>query len=139
MLENPFIQQVVVLFNLIKDLFGEGCQKQSNQVLELSMLKINTFLLYWDTTGQERYREILLKYQNAYIYFNHQQKATGVYLIYDITQMSTFDDVKSQLDKEEVIILICNKFDKVADNNQSREVSLEKASTTIHGSQCIFR
>ncbi|CAD8202700.1 unnamed protein product [Paramecium octaurelia] len=93
-------------------------------------------LLYWDTSGQKRYRQIV-----SY----HQKEAKGVYLVYDITKRSTFDelenwlnDIKSQADKDAVMILIGNKLDKVADNNQPREVSLEEAQIFAEIHKLIF-
>ncbi|CAK57402.1 unnamed protein product (macronuclear) [Paramecium tetraurelia] len=85
-------------------------------------------LLYWDTTGQERYRQVVL---------DHQQKAKGVYLVYDIT--------KSQLLMNQKIGRQCcfyhvnwQQIDKVADNNKSREVSLEKAQKFAEMHKLIF-
>ena len=77
----------------------------------------------WDTAGQERYRSVTKAYYKG---------AKGALLVYDITRKSTFEnvdnwliDLRTNADKDILIILIGNKRD-LMDN---REVSVEEAQT----------
>ncbi len=72
----------------------------------------------WDTAGQERYRAITIA---------HFRKALGALVVYDITNRSSFENVKWWLDyllnqAETVlcIILIGNKLDVVLENSAKR-------------------
>ena len=73
-------------------------------------------LQIWDTAGQDRFRSLT---KNLY------KGASGIILIYDISQRKTFDNVKGWIEsiKEEVsskvlIVLVGNKIDKI----EEREV-----------------
>ena len=73
-------------------------------------------LQIWDTAGQDRFRSLT---KNLY------KGASGIILIYDISNRKTFDNVKSWIEsiKEEVsskvlIVLVGNKIDKI----EEREV-----------------
>ncbi|CAK9329946.1 unnamed protein product [Citrullus colocynthis] len=75
----------------------------------------------WDTAGQERFRAITSSYYRG---------ALGALLVYDITRVATFDNVKKWLrelrelgNSEMVIILVGNKCDL----DESREVDEEEA------------
>ena len=77
----------------------------------------------WDTAGQERYRSVTKAYYKG---------AKGALLVYDITRRNTFDnvdnwliDLKTNGDKDILIILIGNKSDLV----ENREVSVEDAKS----------
>ena len=77
----------------------------------------------WDTAGQERYRSVTKAYYKG---------AKGALLVYDITRKSTFEnidnwliDLRTNADKDILIVLIGNKSD-LLDN---REVSSEDAQT----------
>ena len=77
----------------------------------------------WDTAGQERYRSVTKAYYKG---------AKGALLVYDITRKSTFEnidnwliDLRTNADKDILIILIGNKSDLV----ENREVSKEEAQT----------
>ncbi|XP_038880228.1 LOW QUALITY PROTEIN: ras-related protein RABA6a-like [Benincasa hispida] len=75
----------------------------------------------WDTAGQERFRAITSSYYRG---------ALGALLVYDITRVATFDNVKKWLgelrelgNSDMVIILVGNKCDL----DQYREVEEEEA------------
>ena len=75
----------------------------------------------WDTAGQERYRSVTKAYYKG---------AKGALLVYDISRKSTFEnidnwllDLKTNGDKDILIILIGNKSDLI----DKREVSKEEA------------
>ena len=77
----------------------------------------------WDTAGQERYRSVTKAYYKG---------AKGALLVYDITRKSTFEnidnwliDLKTNADKDILILLIGNK----SDLNGKREISEEEART----------
>ncbi|CAD8129716.1 unnamed protein product [Paramecium sonneborni] len=81
-------------------------------------------LQIWDTSGQERYKQISLP---------HLKKAKGIYLVYDITKKATFDQLEEWLDNirqiadpDVTIMIIGNKLDKVINNDELREVQLEQ-------------
>ncbi|KAK2421934.1 ras-related protein RABA1f [Trifolium repens] len=74
----------------------------------------------WDTAGQERFRAITSSYYRG---------ALGAMLVYDITRISTFVNIKKWLhelrefgNENMVIILVANK----SDLSQSREVEKEE-------------
>ena len=69
----------------------------------------NIFLFKWDTAGQERFRNITTSY------YRHSQ---GVILVYDITDESTFNSIRSWIRQIKThsnegvcIILVGNKCD----------------------------
>ena len=79
---------------------------------KVKTIKINDSLIklqIWDTAGQERFKAIMTAYYRG---------ATGIFLVYDITNQKSFDNVKSWLhniktNNPEVIsvTLIGNKSD----------------------------
>jgi small GTP-binding protein len=79
-------------------------------------------ILIWDTAGQERFRKITNQYYN---------NADGIFLVYDITQNNTFEqisywinEINNKIDKNKIgIILIGNKIDI----NEKRQVTIEQA------------
>ena len=77
----------------------------------------------WDTAGQERYRSVTKAYY---------KRAKGALLVYDISRRNTFENIDNWLidlrtngDKDILIILIGNKCDLI----DKREVSVEEAQT----------
>ena len=71
----------------------KGRRVKVQVVSEASLLQLNLFLiifllifLQWDTAGQERFRNITTSY------YRHSQ---GVMLVYDITDLTTFDSIRS--------------------------------------------
>ncbi|XP_077241093.1 ras-related protein RABA6a-like [Tasmannia lanceolata] len=86
-------------------------------------IRVNNKLIkaqIWDTAGQERFRAITSSYYRG---------ALGALLVYDITQRSTFHNLKKWLeelramgDSDMVIVLVGNKLDL----QDKREVSEEE-------------
>lgn len=79
--------------------------------------------VFFDSCGQERFRSITASYY---------KKASGILLVYDITNKSSFDELGSWMDELNQYcdqklpkILIGNKFDLA----QDRQVSYEEAYT----------
>ena len=77
----------------------------------------------WDTAGQERYRSMTKAYYKG---------ALGALLVYDVTRRNTFDnidnwliDLKTNGDKDMLIMIIGNKCDL----EEERDVSKEEAQT----------
>jgi len=77
----------------------------------------------WDTAGQERYRSVTKAYYKG---------AKGALLVYDITRKATFEnidnwliDLRTNADKDILILLIGNKSDLI----DTREISEEEART----------
>ena len=77
----------------------------------------------WDTAGQERYRSVTSAYYKG---------AKGVFLVYDITQLSSFHsidkwihEVKVAAGNDVLVFLIGNKLDL----SEKREVSYEIAKS----------
>ena len=81
----------------------------------------NVRMQMWDTAGQEAYRSITRSYY---------KNSTCAFIVYDITEKKTFDDVKIWLQdcrelcsKNVLIYLLGNKCDL----NDKRQVSVEEA------------
>lgn len=86
----------------------------------------------WDTAGQERYRAITSAYYRG---------AVGALLVYDISKMSTFENVERWLrelrehaDKEIVVMLVGNK----ADLAELRQVQVEVATEFARSTEISF-
>ena len=74
----------------------------------------------WDTAGQDKYRTIAKNYYKG---------SHGILLLYDITKLSSFDnirewirDIKEEVDENAIIFLIGNKIDL----SDKRIISKEK-------------
>lgn len=85
----------------------------------------------WDTAGQERYRSIT----NAYY-----KGAKGALIVYDITNINTFESVERWLreikvmgDKNMFVILIGNKSDLNEERKVLKDQGINKASTNNIG------
>ncbi len=79
----------------------------------------------WDTAGQERYQAITAA---------HYKRARGAIIVYDITKLSTFSNVKKWIDalkanadSDIVLMLVGNKLDLVSGNPKERKVPREVA------------
>ena len=83
----------------------------------------------FDTAGQERFRSVTLNYYKG---------SDGIFLIYDITDKTSFDQVRTWIesindslgrnkDQKYAIILIGNKLDLVEENPEDRKVEEEDA------------
>ena len=85
--------------------------------------------LIHDTAGQERYRSITKSYY---------RDSDIIFIIYDITNRKSFDDVESWLDsiietlsswktKKYIITLLGNKLELVENNEKVRQIEEEEA------------
>ena len=83
----------------------------------------------FDTAGQERFRSVTLNYYKG---------SDGIFLIYDITDKTSFDQVRTWIesindslgrnkDQKYAMILIGNKLDLVEENPEDRKVEEEDA------------
>ncbi|EDR26293.1 RAB, putative [Entamoeba dispar SAW760] len=88
-------------------------------------------LAIWDTAGQEKYRSMVSMYYRG---------SLGAMLVYDVTQESSFQDVRMWLDelknteKDIAVIIVGNKCDLVA-NRVVSTVDGEKLAEELH---CLF-
>lgn len=89
-------------------------------------------LQIWDTAGQERFKSVSKAYYRG---------AVGVLLVFDLTEMKTFEDLDTWLvdvhnlcDSNVVIQLIGNKSDLVS----KREVSAEKAEAYAEKNKLLY-
>lgn len=99
------------------------------------MLYDGTFcsLLITDTSGQDKYRSLYLRYLN---------KSNIIIIIYDITSKYTFNEVsnyyknviKDQCNKNQRVILLGNK----SDLEEEREVSFEEGKSLAELYNYIF-
>ena len=125
---------VVGKTNIIVRLLGKEFNKESgptlttifaNKSIELKGHSIVAYL--WDTAGIETYRSIIKLYYKA---------ADGVFVVYDITDKNSFDDVdyfieniKNNNNKNASIIIIGNKCDlkkKETNNCGTRKIKSKK-------------
>ena len=98
---------------------------------------VNIRAQIWDTAGQERYRAIT----NAYY-----RQAIGVLLVYDITNLRSFEslekwllEVREHADEKIQIILIGNKNDLQAKREVSRELQfIESSALTANNVDTAF-
>ena len=83
----------------------------------------------FDTAGQEKFRSVTLNYYKG---------SDGIFLIYDITDKTSFDQVRTWIesindslgrnkDQKYAMILIGNKLDLVEENPEDRKVEEEDA------------
>ena len=86
----------------------------------------------WDTAGQDKYRAITRNYYKG---------AKGIILIYDITNIKTFQNIKKWINeiKEEIsdtitIVLIGNKID----NEKERKISEEQGQKLANDYNVTF-
>ena len=108
-----------ISFNLtVKD--ENGVEKEKNFEIQL-----------WDTAGQERFRSITKGYY---------KDSQGLFLLYDITNKETFDNLDMWIngvrqsfgtdEKEKnkyIIVLLGNKLDLANENPDNRKVTEEEA------------
>jgi small GTP-binding protein len=118
------IGKTVIMKRLVSDAFSDESQATIGVEFETTMLNIDNQRLklqIWDTAGQERFRAIAKAYYRS---------AVGVFLVFDLTDRKSFDelgswlnDIHSLCDPNAVIQLIGNK----ADLNPRRVVSVQEA------------
>lgn len=89
-------------------------------------------LQIWDTAGQERFRSITACYYNA---------ADAIIICYDITNLSSFNQIESWLDELEskarhdvIKLIVGNK----ADDIEHRAVSIEMLQDLAQRNNCDF-
>ena len=82
-------------------------------------------LQIWDTAGQDRFRSITKNYYKG---------SHGIILIYDITSISTFENVKSwvsqiheEISDKVVIYLVANKIDMEEERKIKKEEGIQLA------------
>ena len=86
-------------------------------------------IILFDTAGQEKFRAVTHTYY---------KDTDGIFLLYDITEKTSFENVKSWIDSisdslgknkdsKYAIILIGNKFDLVEEDDKNRQVTEEVA------------
>ena len=99
-----------------------------NVTLENNKIKLQI----WDTAGQERYRSVTSAYYKG---------AKGAILVYDITRKATFEnidkwipDLKTNGDKDIIIMLIGNKNDL----ENERQVSLDEGKQKAENYKVAF-
>lgn len=117
-----------ILSRYIRDEFTIETKSTVGVELGSKKLKINDTTIkaqIWDTAGQERYKAIT----NAYF-----KGSKGALLVFDITQMSSFDSIdrwvgelKNGADAEVSIILVGNKSDLEDQRQVSNELGKKKA------------
>ena len=95
------------------------------KILEIDNKKVKAQI--WDTAGQERYKSITSAYYKG---------AKGAFIVYDITNKSTFEsvdkwikDLNSYGDKNLTMLLIGNKSDLEDKRIINKEVGEEKAKS----------
>ena len=95
------------------------------KILELENKKIKAQI--WDTAGQERYKSITSAYYKG---------AKGAFIVYDITNKSSFDsvdkwikDLNSYGDKNLTMLLVGNKSDLENKRQINKEEGEEKAKS----------
>lgn len=90
----------------------------------------------WDTAGMERYRSIISQ---------HFRAATGVVIVFDLTQASTFQGVTGWLeracqscDPNAVLMLLGNKADLLREHPELRAVTYENAQALANSHGMIY-
>lgn len=103
--------------------FGTKKMKINNKFIKLQI---------WDTAGQEKYKSITSAYYRG---------TRAVFIIYDITEKSSFDNVdnwissvKSCTDKDVLVVMIGNK----SDLSHLRKVSLSDAKSKAENNDILY-
>jgi len=92
-------------------------------------VKKNFTISLFDTAGQEKFRAVTLNYYKG---------SNGIFLLYDITDKTSFEHVKTWIDSiretlgknkdaKYVIILMGNKLDLIEEGVEERQVSEDEA------------
>ena len=150
-METPYIYKIVIIgdsncgkSNIItrytQDIFNENSQptigveffQKDLQVPNASKNLDDVKLQIWDTAGQERFRGMAGSYY---------RKGAGVLLVYDITNKTSFqnlkkwlNEIKSYAEPMTDIILLGNKKDL----NEEREVKLEQGQEFAEENKLYF-
>ena len=140
--EKKYILKMVVLgdvgvgkSNIIRRIIGQDFQELEATVgVEFTFVDIDDIdpdkpenkisIQIWDTSGAERYRAITT---------SHIRNADGAYLVYDVTNQSSFDNIDFWLEMinkatdDVVIYLIGNKADLTVEDSNRRKISKQQA------------
>ncbi|XP_028393857.1 uncharacterized protein LOC114518127 isoform X2 [Dendronephthya gigantea] len=102
--------------------------------LQLGLKKLA--LQLWDTAGQERFRSITKQYF---------RKADGVVLLYDLSSVSSFINIKSWMTSVEeaaepgcTVMLIGNKLDLCEEDQKCRAVSYKDGEELAQEYGCLY-
>ena len=119
-----------ILSRYLRDEFKQDSKSTVGVEFGAKKLTINNTTIkaqIWDTAGQERYRSITSTYYKG---------SKGCFIVYDITQTSTFESVdrwynemKKTADHNISIVLVGNKCDLDAQRQVTKEAGEEKAKT----------
>lgn len=122
---NSGVGKSSMLFQFIEDKFRDGLEPTIGIEFGTKLIKIDNMsirLQIWDSAGQENYRSITRSYYRNTI---------CAFLMYDITNRKSFDDVKSWLEEAKTygnstthFVLLANK----CDIQQERVVSIEEGT-----------
>ena len=117
-----------ILSRYLRDEFKQDSKSTVGVEFGAKKLTINNTTIkaqIWDTAGQERYRSITSTYYKG---------SKGCFIVYDITQTSTFESVdrwynemKKTADPNISIVLVGNKCDLDAQRQVTKEAGEEKA------------
>ena len=98
--------------------------------------KVKVKLQIWDTAGQERFRSLIRPYYRG---------ASGVVLVYDVTDESTFEHLKQWLVSINENISDCQVVHKIIVGNKldladegHRRVNKERGNVLAKGCKCSF-
>ena len=117
-----------IIYRYIKDTFNTYSKATVGVEYLVKTFRVNNDIIkleIWDTAGQERYKSITSAYYRG---------SLGALLVYDITRLSTFEDIEKWMkeicDKVKgslKLMLIGNKSDLIKDRKVSKEMALDKA------------
>ncbi|RKF71797.1 Ras-related protein Rab-2A [Golovinomyces cichoracearum] len=109
--------------NLLEN--GPGQNTSQNTLVAKVVGQKHMKLSLWDTAGQETYKSVTRSYFRG---------ASGALLVFDITRRPTFlhvldwlNDLKQIADSDIVVVLVGNKSDLAAGEENRREVKKEEA------------
>ena len=108
------------------------------KIIKLPKSKKNIKLLIYDTAGQERYMALT---KNLF------HKVQGIILMYDLTNRSTFDNLRQWINlvtqevKNKTIILVGNKLDlaekkRIVSEEEGEKIAKENNILFFEGSAC---
>ena len=117
-----------IMYRYVKDTFSANSKATVGVEFFVKTFRVNNDIVkleIWDTAGQERYKSITSAYYKG---------SRGVLLVYDITRLTTFEDVEKWMNElcDRVkgplkMMLIGNKSDLIEDRKITTEMALEKA------------
>ena len=133
--ENNFLSKIVVIgdanvgkTNIIRRIIGEDFREMEATIgVEFMYINIKDIdkddpsktlsIQIWDTSGAERYKAITI---------NHIRGADGAYIVYDLSNLSSFNNlkywyncIKDAADDDIIIYLIGNKSDLIYEEGRA--------------------